>query len=337
MKKLTSEQVKALLNSPQQVVIVPHVNPDGDAVGSSLGLYHYLIQKGHKVSVIVPNDYPAFLKWIPGTENIIQFNTQRERAEEKLDAAELVFTLDFNALHRSGPMQEVLEENNAIKIMIDHHQQPEDYANYTYSDVAMCSTAEMVYHFIEQMDDLAMMNKTIGAALYTGIMTDTASFRFPKTTSTTHRVVAHLMDLGVHHSDIHSKVYDANRFERIKLLGVALNNLTVLADLNTAYITLSQSELDQFGHQKGDTEGLVNYGLSVKGIKFAAIFIENKEEGIIKISLRSKGDFDVNLLAREHFNGGGHKNAAGGKSTLPLNETMEKFEHLVRTLKTDLQ
>ena len=238
MKKLTSEQVKALLNSPQQVVIVPHVNPDGDAVGSSLGLYHYLIQKGHKVSVIVPNDYPAFLKWIPGTENIIQFNTQRERAEEKLDAAELVFTLDFNALHRSGPMQEVLEENNAIKIMIDHHQQPEDYANYTYSDVAMCSTAEMVYHFIEQMDDLAMMNKTIGAALYTGIMTDTASFRFPKTTSTTHRVVAHLMDLGVHHSDIHSKVYDANRFERIKLLGVALNNLTVLADLNTAYITL---------------------------------------------------------------------------------------------------
>ncbi|MDG1778958.1 MAG: bifunctional oligoribonuclease/PAP phosphatase NrnA [Flavobacteriaceae bacterium] len=337
MKKLTSEQVKALLNSPQQVVIVPHVNPDGDAVGSSLGLYHYLIQKGHKVSVIVPNDYPAFLKWIPGTENIIQFNTQRERAEEKLDAAELVFTLDFNALHRSGPMQEVLEENNAIKIMIDHHQQPEDYANYTYSDVAMCSTAEMVYHFIEQMDDLAMMNKTIGAALYTGIMTDTASFRFPKTTSTTHRVVAHLMDLGVHHSDIHSKVYDANRFERIKLLGVALNNLTVLADLNTAYITLSQSELDQFGHQKGDTEGLVNYGLSVKGIKFAAIFIENKEEGIIKISLRSKGDFDVNLLAREHFNGGGHKNAAGGKSTLPLNETIEKFEHLVRTLKTDLQ
>ena len=337
MKKLTSEQVKALLNSPQQVVIVPHVNPDGDAVGSSLGLYHYLIQKGHKVSVIVPNDYPAFLKWIPGTENIIQFNTQRERAEEKLDAAELVFTLDFNALHRSGPMQEVLEENNAIKIMIDHHQQPEDYANYTYSDVAMCSTAEMVYHFIEQMDDLAMMNKTIGAALYTGIMTDTASFRFPKTTSTTHRVVAHLMDLGVHHSDIHSKVYDANRFERIKLLGVALNNLTVLADLNTAYITLSQSELDQFGHQKGDTEGLVNYGLSVKGIKFAAIFIENKEECIIKISLRSKGDFDVNLLAREHFNGGGHKNAAGGKSTLPLNETMEKFEHLVRTLKTDLQ
>jgi bifunctional oligoribonuclease and PAP phosphatase NrnA len=337
MKKLTSEQVKALLNSPQQVVIVPHVNPDGDAVGSSLGLYHYLIQKGHKVSVIVPNDYPAFLKWIPGTENIIQFNTQRERAEEKLDAAELVFTLDFNALHRSGPMQQVLEKNNAIKIMIDHHQQPEDYANYTYSDVAMCSTAEMVYHFIEQMDDLAMMNKTIGAALYTGIMTDTASFRFPKTTSTTHRVVAHLMDLGVHHSDIHSKVNDANRFERIKLLGVALNNLTVLADLNTAYITLSQSELDQFGHQKGDTEGLVNYGLSVKGIKFAAIFIENKEEGIIKISLRSKGDFDVNLLAREHFNGGGHKNAAGGRSTLPLNETIEKFEHLVRTLKTDLQ
>lgn len=337
MKKLTLEQVKALLNSPQHVVIVPHVNPDGDAVGSSLGLYHYLVQKGHHVNVVVPNDYPAFLKWIPGTENIIQFDAQTERAHEILKAADLVFTLDFNALHRSGPMQQVLEGNKAIKIMIDHHQQPEDYAHYTYSDVDMCSTSEMIYHFMDQMGDLALLNKTIGAALYTGIMTDTASFRFPKTTSTTHRLVAHLMDVGVHHSDIHNKVYDANRFERIKLLGTALNNLTVLADVNTAYITLSQSELDQFGHQKGDTEGLVNYGLSVKGIKFAAIFIENKDEGIIKISLRSKGDFDVNQLARTHFNGGGHQNAAGGKSPLSLEKTVEKFQHLVQTLKSDLQ
>jgi phosphoesterase RecJ-like protein len=336
MKSLTFKDVKSLLQTPKKVVIVPHVNPDGDAVGSSLGLYHYLTQKGHNVSVIVPNDYPEFLKWIPGTSTIIQFDTQTEIAQQKLDNAEVLFTLDFNALHRSGTMQTTLEENNTPKIMIDHHQQPQDYAAYTYSDVDMCSTSEMIYHFMDQMDDLELMNSDIGTALYTGIMTDTASFRFPKTTSTTHRVVAHFIEVGVNHSDIHNKVYDANRFERIKLVGVALNNLKIIEHLNTAYITLSQRELDEFRYQKGDTEGLVNYGLSIKGVKFAAIFIENKNEGIIKISLRSKGNFDVNQLAREHFYGGGHQNAAGGKSKLSLNETVEKFESLVQTLKTDL-
>ena len=336
MKSLTLEAVKSLLKTPKNVVIVPHVNPDGDAVGSSLGLYHYLIQKGHDVSVVVPNDYPDFLKWMPGTSAIIYFDSQTELAQQKLEHSELLFTLDFNALHRSGPMQVALEENSTPKIMIDHHQQPEDYAAYSYSDVNMCSTSEMIYHFMEQMGDLELMNSDIGTALYTGIMTDTASFRFPKTTSTTHRVVAHFIEVGVNHSEIHNKVYDENRFERIKLVGVALNNLKVIEHLNTAYITLSQQELDSFGHQKGDTEGLVNYGLSIRGIKFAAIFIENKEDDIIKISLRSKGDFDVNQLAREHFHGGGHQNAAGGKSMLSLEKTVEKFENLVETLKSNL-
>jgi phosphoesterase RecJ-like protein len=336
MKSLTFKDVKSLLQTPKKVVIVPHVNPDGDAVGSSLGLYHYLVQKGHDVSVIVPNDYPEFLKWVPGTSTIIHFNTQTEIAQQKLDNSELLFTLDFNALHRSGPMQTALEENKTPKIMIDHHQQPQDYAAYTYSDIDMCSTSEMIYHFMDQMGDLELMNSDIGTALYTGIMTDTASFRFPKTTSITHRVVAHFIEIGVNHSEIHNKVYDANRFERIKLLGVALNNLKVIEHLNTAYITLSQQELDNFGHQKGDTEGLVNYGLSIKGIKFAAIFIENKENGIIKISLRSKGNFDVNELARAHFHGGGHQNAAGGKSMFSLEKTVEKFENLVQTLKSNL-
>ena len=260
-----------------------------------------------------------------------------KKAQKKLEVADLVFTLDFNALHRSGSMQKVLTENTALKIMIDHHQQPDNYAAYTYSDVNMCSTAEMVYNFIDQLGDIALINKAIGSALYTGIMTDTASFRFPKTTSTTHRIVAHLIEIGVEHSEIHSKVYDANRYERIKLLGTALNNLTVIAPLHTAYITLSQKELDKIGQQKGDTEGLVNYGLSVEGVKLAAIFIENKEEGIIKISLRSKGDLDVNLLAREHFSGGGHKNAAGGKSTLSLEKTVEEFKKLINALASKLK
>ena len=337
MKSLTFNDVKSLLQSPKNIVIVCHVNPDGDAIGSSLGLYHYLIQKGHVADVIVPNDYPNFLKWIPGTSSVIQFEKNIKKAQKKLEVADLVFTLDFNALHRSGSMQKVLTENTALKIMIDHHQQPDNYAAYTYSDVNMCSTAEMVYNFIDQLGDIALINKAIGSALYTGIMTDTASFRFPKTTSTTHRIAAHLIEIGVEHSEIHSKVYDANRFERIKLLGTALNNLTVIAPLHTAYITLSQKELDKIGQQKGDTEGLVNYGLSVEGVKLAAIFIENKEEGIIKISLRSKGDFDVNLLAREHFSGGGHKNAAGGKSTLSLEKTVEEFKKLVNALASKLK
>ena len=337
MKKLTLDEVKALLNSPKRVVIVPHTNPDGDAMGSSLGLAHYLSAKHHEVQVVAPNDYPKFLKWIPGTSGVLIFENQPKKAKIAIDEADIIFTLDFNALHRSGTLQTTLEQNKALKIMIDHHQQPEDYAHYTYSDVSMSSTSEMIYHFMDQLEDLHYMNSTIGTALYTGIMTDTASFRFPLSTSATHRIVAHLKDLGINHTEIHNQVYDANRFERTKLLGIALNNLKVLKEFNTAYISLSQEELDQCNHQKGDTEGFVNYGLSVENIKFAAIFIENKNEGIIKISLRSKGDFDVNQLARKHFSGGGHKNAAGGKSTMSLKDTIEKFEALVQTYNAELQ
>lgn len=336
MKKLTLDDVKSILNSPKNVVIVPHTNPDGDAIGSSLGLYHFLTLKGHKVSLVAPNDYPKFLKWMPGTSEVLIFEQEPNKTTALIDTADIIFTLDFNALHRSGSLQQILEQNDSLKIMIDHHQQPEDYAHYMFSDVNMSSTSEMVYHFIDQLGDLDLMNATIGTALYTGIMTDTASFRFPLTTSATHRLIAHLKDLGVNHSDIHNKVYDTNRYERTKLLGIALNNLSVLNEYNAAYITLSQEELDYCNHQKGDTEGIVNYGLSVEGVVLAAIFIEKKSEGIIKISLRSKGDFDVNRLAREHFEGGGHKNAAGGKSDLSLEDTVTKFETLVQSYKSQL-
>ncbi len=337
MKKLTLDDVKTILNAPKRVVIIPHTNPDGDAMGSSLGLAHYLSAKNHDVQVITPNDYPKFLKWIPGTSDVLIFDKQHDKSTKAIHKADLIFTLDFNALHRSGPLQSTLEQNKALKIMIDHHQQPEDYAHYRYSDVNMSSTSEMVYHFIDQLGDLHHMNSTIGTALYTGIMTDTASFRFPLTTSNTHKIVAHLKDLGINHTEIHNQVYDANRFERTKLLGIALNNLTVLEDFKTAYITLSQEELDRCNHQKGDTEGFVNYGLSVQDVIFAAIFIEKKDEGIIKISLRSKGNFDVNQLAREHFSGGGHKNAAGGKSSLSLDDTVAKFKTLIQSYKSELQ
>ena len=328
--------LKKILSTPKKVVIVPHKNPDGDAMGSTLGLYHYLKKLGHSAIVIAPNDYPEFLKWIPGTESVIIHEKELAVADALISDADLIFTLDFNALHRCGAMGIPIENSKAIKVMIDHHQQPDEYAAFMYSDVTMCSTCQMVYHFIEKMGDLDLIDTAIGEALYTGIMTDTASFRFPLTTSTTHRVIAHLIDVGVEKSKIHNAVYDTNSFGRLQLLGCALNNLRFLEVFKTAYISLSNKELDAHGFEKGDTEGLVNYGLSLKGAKFAVIFIEHKEESIIKISFRSKGDFDVNAFARTHFHGGGHKNASGGRSNLNLEDTIAKFISILVDYKLEL-
>ncbi len=337
MTKSNISDIKQLLSNPKQIVIVPHKNPDGDAIGSSLALYHYLIAKDHKVTVIAPNDYPEFLKWIPGESNIIIHEVETEKANTLIEQAELIFTLDFNALHRTGAMENPLTKAKATKILIDHHQQPNNYAKYIYSDVTICSTCQMVYHFFEMLDDKKSINSKIATCLYVGIMTDTGSFRFSSTTATTHRVIADLIDKGAVNAEIHNQVYDNNSYDRLQLLGVALNNLKVVPDLNTAYISLSQRELNKHNFTKGDTEGVVNYGLSIKGVKFAAIFIEHKQEGIIKISLRSKHNFDVNEFAREHFEGGGHINAAGGRSNLSLSETITKFVSLLPQYKKALK
>jgi phosphoesterase RecJ-like protein len=338
MTKSDISEIKQLLLKPKRIVIVPHKNPDGDAIGSTLALYHYLSEKGHHASVIAPNDYPEFLKWIPGESTIVNHETHTKEANALITEAELIFTLDFNALHRTGNMELPLAESNAIKILIDHHQQPDNYAKYIYSDVNMCSTCEMVYHFFEMLDDTKAINPKIATCLYVGIMTDTGSFRFSSTTATTHRVIANLIDKGSVNADIHGNVYDNNSYDRLQLLGVALNNLRVVSHLSTAYISLSQKELNKHNFTKGDTEGVVNYGLSIKGVRFAAIFIEHKQEGIVKISLRSKDDFDVNEFARAHFNGGGHINAAGGRSDLNLPKTIDKFVSLLpsysKTLKS---
>ncbi|HAT76374.1 MAG TPA: DHH family phosphoesterase, partial [Flavobacterium sp.] len=249
------------------------------------------------------------------------------------EEAELIFTLDFNALHRVGEMEKVLEKLTVPFVMIDHHLSPDAYATVTYSDTAFGSTCEMLYHFISFLGKKSEIDKTIGTCIYTGILTDSGSFRFPKTTGTTHRIIADLIDLGVENSEIPALLFDNSSFGKLQLLGRALQNMKVLAEHKTAYTTLSQKELDGFEHVKGDTEGIVNYGLSIKGIVFAAIFIENVEEKIIKISFRSQGDFDVNLFAREYFKGGGHCNAAGGKSETSMEETVKKFENLVSKLK----
>ena len=331
------KEVGLLLSTPKKIVIIPHRNPDGDAMGASLAMYYYLKNKGHMVTVVSPNDYPVFLKWLPGSKQVYKFDQQNRQSKNALDEADIVFLLDFNALHRVGSdMESFLEDYIGTFIMIDHHQQPDDVAKYLYSDTSICSTCQMVYHFIDKLNDLDSINSDIATCIYTGIMTDTGSFRFPSTTSTTHRIIADLIDKGAENSKIHNNVYDTNSFSRLQLLGRALSNLVVINKLNTAYITLSQKELDEFNFEKGDTEGVVNYALSLEGIIFAVIFIEDVDQQIVKISLRSKGSFSVNKFSRENFDGGGHDNAAGGKSKISLEATISKFLNILPNYKKEL-
>lgn len=337
MIKTQISEIKTLLSTPKNIVIVPHRNPDGDAMGSTLGLYHYLNMYNHNTTVIAPNDYPHFLKWLPGDDSVLKFETQQKESIVLIEKADLIFTLDFNAYHRAGhDMAEFLEQSKAIKLMIDHHQQPDDYAKYTYSDVTMSSTCEMVYNFIEMLGDEDKINEAIATCLYVGIMTDTGSFRFPATTKRTHEVIGSLIEKGAENSQIHNNIYDTNSYSRLQLLGRALQNLKVIPELRTAYITLSQDELDEFNFKKGDTEGFVNYALSLKGIIFAAMFTESKQDQIIKISLRSKGEFSVNELSRAHFNGGGHTNAAGGRCDDDMETTINKFISILPQYKNQL-
>lgn len=336
MNEKTIQVVKNLLDSPQKIVIIGHKNPDGDAIGSSLGLSFFLKNLGHKTQVVMPNDFPDFLKWLPGVDEIIVHEKETEKSTQYIEDADIIFTLDFNSLERVGDLQYVLEKSNAKFVMIDHHQQPADYAVATYSDVGMSSTCEMVFHFMDALGQTDKLTKEIAINLYTGIMTDTGSFRYPSTTPTTHRVIARLIEAGADSATIHQNIYDTNSMERMKLLGHALNNLHVLMDYRTAYITLTQKDLDEHNFKKGDTEGFVNYALSIQGVIFAVIFIENKQENIVKMSFRSKGEFSVNDFAREHYNGGGHINAAGGRSSQSLNETVTEFISILSRYKNEL-
>jgi len=332
MRNSDIQAIALLLATPKKIAIIPHRGPDGDAMGSTLALYHFLLKLNHQPTVIAPNEFPEFLAWLPGSEKVLVYEKDKETTSKVIQESELIFTLDFNALHRVGEMENILKTLSTPFIMIDHHQKPDDYATYTYSDTSFGSTCEMIYNFIGFLDQKNLMDKTIATCIYTGILTDSGSFKFPKTTGTTHRVVADLIDLGVENSEVPNLLFDNHSYNRLQLLGRALQNLRVLPAQRTSYITLTQEELDTFNYVKGDTEGIVNYGLTIKGIVFTAIFIENQEEKIIKISFRSQGDFDVNQFARDHFNGGGHINAAGGKSELSMEETIQKFENLVTKL-----
>lgn len=330
------QRVKQLLSEPKKIGIVTHRNPDGDAYGSSLALYFYLLKLGHEATVVSPNDCPEFLKWMPGEDKVLVFENDPESGEV-LRNAEIIFALDFNALNRLGDMMEgTMKELDPVYIMIDHHQMPDDFADYTYVDPEICSTSQMLYQFIEKLGDRDLIDKDMATCMYTGILTDTGSFRFPATTSLTHRIVADLLDRGANNSEIYSRIHDVNSYDRLQLLSKALQNLVVLERFHTAYITLSQKELNKFNFQRGDTEGFVNYALSLENVIFAAIFIEDRKQRIIKISFRSAGSFSVNEFARKYFNGGGHHNAAGGRSELSLKDTVLKFVNVLPDHKNDL-
>lgn len=336
MDKEATLIVKELLSTKKRIVVVGHKNPDGDAIGSCLGLNYFLNILGHESTVIVPNDFPDFLKWLPGCSEIVIYENDTPSSLQIIDQADLIFTLDFNSLERVGSMTSPLMSCDKKFVMIDHHQAPENYATAMFSDVLMSSTSEMVYHFMDAMDGLSHLNPEISTNLYCGIMTDTGSFKFSLTTPTTHRVIARLIEAGADNTKIHQNIYDNNSSDRMKLLGVALNNMRILPKYRTAYITLSQDELDANNFKKGDTEGFVNYALSVENIIFAAIFIENKKDKVVKISFRSKGDFSVNQFSRGHYNGGGHINAAGGRSMLSLTDTIDEFISILPRYKKEL-
>ncbi|WP_372473046.1 bifunctional oligoribonuclease/PAP phosphatase NrnA [Capnocytophaga sp. ARDL2] len=323
-------QLKDLLSQPKKIAIIPHRNPDGDALGSCLGLYHILCQLNHQVSVVSPNEFPEFIAWLPDADKIKMFEKNIDECQHILSNSDIIFTLDFNALHRTGEqMESYLQSLDKTFVMLDHHQMPDDYATYTLSDTSFGSTCELLYNFIVNLGYKDLINKTVGTCIYTGIVTDSGSFRFVKTTGNTHRVVAELIDLGVENTNIHDFLSCNSSISRLQLLSRALNNLKILPSKGVAYTYLTQKDLNECNFQKGDTEGIVNYGLSLKDIQMAVIFIENENESVIKISFRSKGDCDVNNFARSYFNGGGHINAAGGKSMESLTETLDRFEKII--------
>jgi len=326
-----------LLKAPRTVVIVMHQKPDADAMGSSLGLYHVLSALGHTVTVISPTNWADWLGWMPGADRVIDYELNSAKSNDLLAAADWIFCLDFNILHRTRKMSEPIGKAAGIRILIDHHQQPQkEVFTYGISDTSKSSTCEMVFDFIESAGLGDKINLSVAACLYAGVMTDTGSFRFSSCSASVHRMAAVLKDTGLDHSKIHENLFDNFLENRLRFIGHALlNRMEVLYEFNTALITIPWKDLVKYQIRTGDTEGLVNYPLSIQGIKFAALIIDRDEE--IKCSFRSKEGFDVNQFARNYFEGGGHKNAAGGRSSESLEQTTQRFRASLKENALQLQ
>jgi bifunctional oligoribonuclease and PAP phosphatase NrnA len=316
-------------------VIVTHRNPDGDAVGSSLALYRVLTKMGHKAQVITPNVYPEFLHWLPDNEQVLIYEKKKREAQKFMEEASVIFCLDFNDITRIREFRKLIENSNAYKVMIDHHPNPVLFADCTISDISVSSTSELLYQFFRELQLVNLVDSETAACIYAGIMTDTGAFSYNSSREQTFLIVAELLGYGFDKDKVHSLVYDNFSADRMRFLGYCLNEkMKVFPDFGAAYISITQEERDRFNFQPGDSEGFVNYPLSINGIRFTALFLEKKDH--VKISFRSKGDFAVNRFSAKYFDGGGHKNAAGGESKLSLEETLRKFESLLPEYSEDL-
>ena len=307
-----------------------HQKPDADAMGSSLALFHFLNQFNHSVTVISPTNWATFLNWLPGCKTVLDFESPNNKASTAITEADWIFCLDFNTLSRTKRMEEKLLAAKAQKVLIDHHREPQtEVFVYGISDTGKSSTCEMIYDFIVASGNQEKITPQIASCIYAGAMTDTGSFRFPSTTASVHKMVAHLKDLGLEHSLVHEELYDNFLENRFRFIGnVLLNRMEIFYEYNAALIAIPQTDLVKYDMRTGDTEGIVNYPLSIKGIRLAAVIIDRGEER--KSSFRSKGGFDVNTFARTYFNGGGHFNAAGGFNKEPLEEVVAKFKQAMK-------
>jgi phosphoesterase RecJ-like protein len=330
-------EIFPLLTQPRNIVITTHQKPDADAMGSSLALYNFLKQFGHTVTVISPTNWAKWLDWMPGCSEVIDYDANREKATNILNAADWLFCLDFNIFHRTKTMTERLKELKCTKILIDHHQEPDEPSfNYGISDVAKSSTCEMVYDFMVASGGKEKITEEIAECIYAGIVGDTGSFRFPSSTQDVHRLVADLKERGLKHSKVHENLFDNFLENKLRFTGhILLHRMQVFYEFNTVLIAIPKSDLLKYHVKTGDTEGLVNFPQTIQGIKLVAIVIDRDEER--KWSFRSKGGFDCNTFARKYFEGGGHFNASGGRSSDPLDVTVQKFKEAIKENKSLLQ
>lgn len=322
------QDVFPLLQTPKKIFVTTHHKPDGDAIGSMLAIYHYLTAKGHTVTAVSPSELPEFLMWMPGVEHLLNYESEPKLALKALEECDLVFGVDFNDFSRTKYLTEALQNAPQPKVLIDHHLNPKDVWAYGMSIPEKSSTCEMVYDFINLNNDNALITIDIAECIYTGVLTDTGSFRFAITTASVHDLVADLKRRGLNHSRIHEEVYDTWSASRMQFLGyVLMEKMEIFPQYNAGLIALSKKELKLFNVSSGDTEGLVNYPLSIAGIRFATLITERGDE--VKMSFRSKGDFDVCSFAGTYFNGGGHFNASGGRSTASFNDTVAHFKQIL--------
>lgn len=333
---MQTEKIERLLETEQQnVLIVSHRNPDGDAMGASFALYNYLKKMGHNVNMVVPNAYPQNLNWIKNVKNTLIFEWHKSKCKHVFKEHSILFAVDFNDLYRVEEFSTFINDSDSYKVLIDHHPNPGNFADLIISETYVSSASELTYLFLKKMDRKKLIDKDIAECIFAGIMMDTGCFSFNSSNRQTYEVVAELLEYGIDKDKIYGLVFDNYSVDRLRLMGhILFNNMVVLPEYNTAYISLSQSDMKKFNFRVGDSEGFVNMPLSIKGIKFSVLFTE--KEDVVRVSLRSKGNFDVNKIAMKYFDGGGHKNASGGESKLKLDKTIEKFVSILPEIEDNL-